>query len=70
MTGWRPSSSVPRRPWPPSSQVLQEATAADELIVTTITHSHTDRIRSFTLLAQEWFSEVHPQDRATLSPGL
>ena len=51
-------------------EVLQEATAADELIVTTITHSHTDRIRSFTLLAQEWFSGVHPQDRATLSPGL
>jgi alkanesulfonate monooxygenase SsuD/methylene tetrahydromethanopterin reductase-like flavin-dependent oxidoreductase (luciferase family) len=33
---------------------LQEATDADELIVTTITHSHADRIRSYTLLAQEW----------------
>jgi alkanesulfonate monooxygenase SsuD/methylene tetrahydromethanopterin reductase-like flavin-dependent oxidoreductase (luciferase family) len=33
---------------------LQEATDANELIVTTITHSHADRKRSFTLLAQEW----------------
>jgi alkanesulfonate monooxygenase SsuD/methylene tetrahydromethanopterin reductase-like flavin-dependent oxidoreductase (luciferase family) len=51
-------------------EVLQEATGADEVIVTTITHSHTDRIRSFTLLAQEWFSEVRPQDRAKRSPAL
>jgi len=36
---------------------LQETTDADELIVTTITHSHTDRIRSYALLAQEWFSQ-------------
>ena len=35
---------------------LQEATDADELMVTTITHSHTDRVRSFSLLAQEWFA--------------
>ena len=28
---------------------------ADELIVTTITHSHEDRKRSHSLLAQEWF---------------
>ncbi len=33
---------------------LQGATGADELIVTTITHSHADRVRSFSLLAQEW----------------
>jgi alkanesulfonate monooxygenase SsuD/methylene tetrahydromethanopterin reductase-like flavin-dependent oxidoreductase (luciferase family) len=33
---------------------LQEATAADELIITTITHTHADRIRSYQLLAQEW----------------
>jgi alkanesulfonate monooxygenase SsuD/methylene tetrahydromethanopterin reductase-like flavin-dependent oxidoreductase (luciferase family) len=39
---------------------LQEATQADELIVTTITHSHADRVRSFSLLAQEWFVG-HPQ---------
>ena len=33
---------------------LQEATDADELIVTTITHDHADRVRSYELLAQEW----------------
>jgi luciferase family oxidoreductase group 1 len=34
---------------------LQEATGADELIVTTITHDHADRVRSYELLAKEWF---------------
>jgi alkanesulfonate monooxygenase SsuD/methylene tetrahydromethanopterin reductase-like flavin-dependent oxidoreductase (luciferase family) len=34
--------------------VLRDATGADELIVTTITHDHADRIRSFELLAEEW----------------
>jgi alkanesulfonate monooxygenase SsuD/methylene tetrahydromethanopterin reductase-like flavin-dependent oxidoreductase (luciferase family) len=33
---------------------LQEATGADELIITTITHDHSDRIRSYRLLAEEW----------------
>jgi alkanesulfonate monooxygenase SsuD/methylene tetrahydromethanopterin reductase-like flavin-dependent oxidoreductase (luciferase family) len=33
---------------------LRDATGADELIVTTITHDHADRVRSFQLLAQEW----------------
>ena len=33
---------------------LQEAARADEIIVTTITHSHHDRVRSFALLAHEW----------------
>jgi alkanesulfonate monooxygenase SsuD/methylene tetrahydromethanopterin reductase-like flavin-dependent oxidoreductase (luciferase family) len=33
---------------------LREATGADELIVTTITHDHVDRVRSFELLAEEW----------------
>jgi alkanesulfonate monooxygenase SsuD/methylene tetrahydromethanopterin reductase-like flavin-dependent oxidoreductase (luciferase family) len=33
---------------------LQQATGADELIVTTITHDHADRIRSYRLLAGEW----------------
>jgi alkanesulfonate monooxygenase SsuD/methylene tetrahydromethanopterin reductase-like flavin-dependent oxidoreductase (luciferase family) len=36
---------------------LQEATEADELMVTTITHSHADRSRSFSLLANEWFDD-------------
>lgn len=33
---------------------LRQATGADELIVTTITHDHTDRLRSYELLAEEW----------------
>jgi alkanesulfonate monooxygenase SsuD/methylene tetrahydromethanopterin reductase-like flavin-dependent oxidoreductase (luciferase family) len=35
-------------------EVLQEATGADELIITTITHDHADRVRSYQLLAREW----------------
>ena len=35
-------------------RVLQDATGADEILVTTITHDHADRVRSFELLAQEW----------------
>jgi alkanesulfonate monooxygenase SsuD/methylene tetrahydromethanopterin reductase-like flavin-dependent oxidoreductase (luciferase family) len=35
---------------------LQEATGADELVVTTITHDHADRVRSYELLAAEWFA--------------
>ncbi|MFE7130999.1 LLM class flavin-dependent oxidoreductase [Streptomyces sp. NPDC057638] len=34
---------------------LQEATSADELIITTITHGHADRVRSYELLAREWY---------------
>jgi alkanesulfonate monooxygenase SsuD/methylene tetrahydromethanopterin reductase-like flavin-dependent oxidoreductase (luciferase family) len=34
---------------------LQEATGADELIITTITHDHADRVRSYRLLADEWY---------------
>jgi alkanesulfonate monooxygenase SsuD/methylene tetrahydromethanopterin reductase-like flavin-dependent oxidoreductase (luciferase family) len=33
---------------------LEEATGADELVITTITHDHADRVRSYELLAQEW----------------
>jgi alkanesulfonate monooxygenase SsuD/methylene tetrahydromethanopterin reductase-like flavin-dependent oxidoreductase (luciferase family) len=35
---------------------LAEATGADELVVTTITHDHADRVRSYELLAREWMS--------------
>jgi luciferase family oxidoreductase group 1 len=34
--------------------ILRDATGADELVVTTITHDHADRVRSFELLAREW----------------
>jgi luciferase family oxidoreductase group 1 len=33
---------------------LRDATRADELIITTITHDHADRVRSYRLLAEEW----------------
>ncbi|MFD4918053.1 LLM class flavin-dependent oxidoreductase [Streptomyces virginiae] len=33
---------------------LQEATDADELLITTITHGHADRVHSYRLLAEEW----------------
>ena len=33
---------------------LRDATEADELIITTITHDHADRVRSYELLAEEW----------------
>jgi len=33
---------------------LQWVTGADELLVTTITHDHADRVRSFELLARQW----------------
>ncbi|MBV9384621.1 MAG: LLM class flavin-dependent oxidoreductase, partial [Streptosporangiaceae bacterium] len=33
---------------------LADATGADELIITTITHDHADRVRSYRLLAEEW----------------
>lgn len=35
-------------------RVLRDATDADELLVTTITHEHADRVRSFELLAAQW----------------
>jgi alkanesulfonate monooxygenase SsuD/methylene tetrahydromethanopterin reductase-like flavin-dependent oxidoreductase (luciferase family) len=35
-------------------RVLQRVTGADELLVTTITHAHADRVRSFELLAGAW----------------
>jgi luciferase family oxidoreductase group 1 len=38
---------------------LAEATGADELAVTTITHQHPDRVRSYELLAKEWKRRQH-----------
>jgi alkanesulfonate monooxygenase SsuD/methylene tetrahydromethanopterin reductase-like flavin-dependent oxidoreductase (luciferase family) len=37
-----------------SLRTLQRATGADELLVTTVTYEHADRVRSFELLAKEW----------------
>jgi alkanesulfonate monooxygenase SsuD/methylene tetrahydromethanopterin reductase-like flavin-dependent oxidoreductase (luciferase family) len=36
--------------------VLAAETGADELLITTITHGHADRVRSYELLAHEWAS--------------
>ncbi|GAA4615844.1 MsnO8 family LLM class oxidoreductase [Saccharopolyspora hordei] len=33
---------------------LRDVTGADELVVTTITHDHADRVRSYELLAEAW----------------
>ncbi|MCK9896094.1 LLM class flavin-dependent oxidoreductase [Frankia sp. AgB32] len=38
---------------------LQQATGARELAITTITHQHTDRVRSYELLAEEWRRRQH-----------
>lgn len=35
-------------------KALQDATEADELLITTVTHEHTDRVRSYELLAKAW----------------
>ncbi|MEV7011446.1 MsnO8 family LLM class oxidoreductase [Streptosporangium sp. NPDC051022] len=35
-------------------RVLRDVTGADELLVTTITHDHADRVRSYELLAGHW----------------
>lgn len=35
-------------------ETLRDATGADELLITTITHDHADRVRSYELLAEEW----------------
>jgi len=38
---------------------LRDATDADELVITTITHRHADRVRSHQLLAREWARRGH-----------
>jgi alkanesulfonate monooxygenase SsuD/methylene tetrahydromethanopterin reductase-like flavin-dependent oxidoreductase (luciferase family) len=35
-------------------ETLRRVTGADELLVTTITHAHADRVRSYRLLAEAW----------------
>lgn len=38
-------------------EILQRATGADELLVTTSAHAHSDRVRSYELLADAWSCE-------------
>jgi alkanesulfonate monooxygenase SsuD/methylene tetrahydromethanopterin reductase-like flavin-dependent oxidoreductase (luciferase family) len=40
-------------------EVLRDATGADELVLTTITHRHADRVASYRLLAEEWARRGH-----------
>ena len=35
-------------------QALQRVTGADELVVTSVTHRHVDRLRSHELIAKRW----------------
>ncbi|WP_328584542.1 LLM class flavin-dependent oxidoreductase [Streptomyces sp. NBC_00370] len=35
-------------------EILRDATGADELVITSITHDHADRVRTYELLAEEW----------------
>jgi hypothetical protein len=46
--------SPPGRSALPCPGRLRDAAQADELIITTITHDHADRVRSYQLLAEEW----------------
>ncbi|GAA4228254.1 LLM class flavin-dependent oxidoreductase [Actinomadura meridiana] len=41
-------------------EILRRVTAANELLITTITHDHTDRVRSYDLLATAW-NQTHPR---------
>ncbi len=45
--------ALARAGWHPAAW-RDAAAAADELIITTITHDHADRVRSYELLAAEW----------------
>ncbi|MFD0665824.1 LLM class flavin-dependent oxidoreductase [Thermocatellispora tengchongensis] len=44
-------------------RVLQRVTGADELLVTTITHDHADRVRSYELLARAWREAAQEDQR-------
>ena len=47
---------------------LRQATDADELLISTITHDHAARVRSFELLAQAWYaSQDNPKERMLAS---
>jgi luciferase family oxidoreductase group 1 len=45
---------------------LREATGADELLVTTITHRHDDRVGSYRLLAEEWSRQAGTDERSNV----
>ncbi|MFE5408141.1 LLM class flavin-dependent oxidoreductase [Microbacterium sp. NPDC056569] len=53
-------------------ETLQRVTGADELLVTTVTHDHADRVRSYELLAEAWGDGPEPAgaagEAASVSP--
>lgn len=48
-------------------ETLQRVTGADELLVTTITHDHSARVRSYELLAAEWAARARARTRTSAS---
>ena len=48
--------------------LLRDAFGADEVMVTTITHGHLDRVRSYALLAHEWSGHGSEDDLGATSP--
>ena len=36
------------------NEKVPRTASVDELVITTITHDHSDRVRSYQLLAEEW----------------
>jgi len=48
-------------------QLLQRATGADELLISTITHDHQARVRSFELLAEAWNETAPTQTERNLA---
>ena len=55
-----------RRRSPTSSRCSPRETGADELLLTTITHDHADRVRSYELLAAEWARHAVPAAAASV----
>ena len=53
-TASRPSSSARRGRSPTSSKSCATPPAPTSCVITTITHDHADRVRSYELLAEEW----------------
>lgn len=56
----RPAKLLRAKYWLDLVREAEEGLLADELIVTTITHDHADRARSYELLAEEWGRRHRP----------
>ncbi|WP_131739136.1 MsnO8 family LLM class oxidoreductase [Actinomadura roseirufa] len=52
-----------------SLETLQRVTGADELLITSITHDHADRVRGYALLAGEWARAGGEGERPDSSAG-